>query len=112
MRRAERRAETLPVLADNGVIQQGTVIEVIPEALPADATSQDPRVFRARVENTRGGRGSVVWEHDGQPYSLTELTNRLWDEYGVACLEHYIFKHWRVVGCSATLWEEAERFPR
>ena len=107
-----RRARTLPVLADNGVVQRGTVIEVIPEALPADADAQDPRVFRARVENTSGLRESVVWEFDGQPYSLTELTNRLWDEFGVACLEHYIFKHWRVVGHSATMWEEAERFPR
>jgi len=27
-------------------------------------------------------------------------------------LEHYIFKHWRVVGHADSLWEEAERFNR
>jgi hypothetical protein len=107
-----RRARTLPVLADNGVLGRGTIIEVVPDALPSDATAQDPRAFRARIDNPRGLRESVVWELDNQPYSLTELTYRHQEDYGVACLEHYIFKHWQIAGHAQSLWEEAERFPR
>jgi hypothetical protein len=107
-----RRARTLPVLSDNGVVTRGTLIEVVAEALPSDAASQDPRVFRARIDNPAGLRESVIWEFDGQPYSLTELTYKLQEEYGVACLEHYIFKHWCVCGHGQSLWQEAEGFPR
>ena len=44
--------------------------------------------FQGHYRNPAGLRESVIWEHDGERYSLTELTNKLWDEYGVACLEH------------------------
>jgi hypothetical protein len=107
-----RKARTLPVLADHGVVGRGTVIEVVSEALPGDASSRDPRIFRARIDNPAGLRDSVIWEFDGNPYSLTELTYKLQNEYGVACLEHYIFKHWRIAGHAQSLWEEAERYPR
>jgi hypothetical protein len=107
-----RRARTLPVLADNEVVVRGTIIEVIPDAIPTDWAVQEPGVFRARIENPAGLRESVVWELDGQPHSLTDLTHKLQNEYGVACLEHYIFKHWRIVGHEESLWDEAERFPR
>src|SRR5947209_91870 len=107
-----RRARTLPVLADNGLVRRGTVIEIVADALPDDITTRDPRVFRARIENPAGLRDSVIWEFDSAPYSLTALTYKLQEEYGVACLEHYIFKHWRIAGHLHSMWEEAERFPR
>lgn len=102
----------MPTLADHGVVKKGTAIEVVPDALPDDARTRDPRVFKARIDNVAGLRGSVIWERDGQRYSLTELTQKLWEDFGVACLEHYIFKHWRIVGHIDSMWVEAERFPR
>jgi hypothetical protein len=107
-----RRLRTLPTLAEHGVVQQGTAIEVIPEALPPNSASQDSRVFRATISETAGLRNSIIWEYDRTPYSLTELTIKLQNEHGVACLEHYIFKHWRIAGHMESLWAEAERFPR
>lgn len=38
----------LTELATRGVLSSGTLLEVAPEAMPADAPSHDPRAFQAR----------------------------------------------------------------
>jgi hypothetical protein len=107
-----RRAECIPTLAGQNVIQVGTVLEVMPQALPPGADNTDPR-FRARIVDLRGRQDSVEWEFDRQRYSLTELTNLLAARLGVTWpWGYYTFRDWRRVGHTASLWDEAEQFPR
>src|SRR3954453_11148973 len=49
-RSAERKGphlHLLSVVAVRGSLEAGTALEVVPEALPADAAGRDPRAFRA-----------------------------------------------------------------
>jgi hypothetical protein len=107
-----RKAESIPVLAENGLLAQGTVIEVMPEVRAEGVPAGDAR-FRAQILNAQGGAGAVRWEHDGQAYSLTELTNMLWEEHGLGLKwPNYILKNWRIVGHNQSMWDEAEQFTR
>jgi hypothetical protein len=100
------QVRVLAALADMGLLSSGTWLEVVPAALPADAATRDARAFRARVGEPGSPRRSLVWELDGQPYSPTELTCRLWREYGVVSVGPSYYSHWRVVGCERSLWED------
>jgi hypothetical protein len=101
------QSRVLSMLAGRGIVAAGTPLEVVPEALPADSASHDPRAFRARVADPASPRRSLVWELDGRPYSPTELTCKLRREYGVAALGPSYYSHWRVVGRGSSLWEES-----
>jgi hypothetical protein len=100
------QVRVIAALAAQGLLAPGTVLEVVPKALPPDAASRDARAYRARVGDPASPRGSLVWELDGRPYSPTELTCRLWREFGVAGLGPSYYSHWRVVGRERSLWEE------
>lgn len=108
----KRKERTLPVLANHGLIAKGTAIEIVPDAVTDESRTHQTDLFRARIENPVGLRDSIRWDHDGQTYSLSALTDLLWDQYGLARVGDKYFKHWRVVGRSESLWHEAERFPR
>src|SRR5262249_5725616 len=100
------------ILASKGIVSIGTLLEIVPDALPPDALppdalSHDPRVFQARVIDPAIRRRSLVWEFDGQPYSPTELTCRLWGDYKVISVGPSYYSHWRVVGRGPSLWEES-----
>jgi hypothetical protein len=97
----------LAVLAGKGLLAVGTPLEVMPAALPPGAASLDPRAFRATVADPMRRRRSLLWVLDGQAYSPTELTCKLWREYGVASLGPSYFSHWRVVGRQLSLWDES-----
>jgi hypothetical protein len=99
----------ISVLADRGVLATGTALEVLPELLPADATSRDSRAYRARVGDPASPRRSLVWELDGGYYSPTELTCRLWREYGVRSIGPSYYSHWRIAGADRSLWDEAQQ---
>ena len=96
----------LTALADAGLLVEGTHLEIVPAALPPDAIAHDPRAFRASVGDPTKPRRAMIWELDGQPYSATDLTCRLWHEYAVNCLKPSYFSHWRVVGREQSLWED------
>jgi hypothetical protein len=98
----------LQILSTKGIVSEGTALEVMPIALPPDASARDPRAFRARVGDPTHPRRSLVWELDGRPYSPTELTCKLWGEYGVTSLRPSYYSHWRVVGRTRSLWDEAQ----
>src|SRR5690349_20069526 len=95
------------LLASKGVLTVGTPLEVVPAAMPLDVTSHDPRAFRGRVADPMSPRRSLLWELDGEPYSLTELTCKLWVEYGVVSVGPSYYSHWRVAGRELSLWEES-----
>ena len=101
------QVRVLTVLAGKGIVQVGTSLEIVPAALPSDAASRDPRAFRARIADPMSPRRPLLWELDGQTYSPTELTCKLWREYGVASLGPSYFSHWRVVGRQPSLWDES-----
>jgi hypothetical protein len=98
----------ISVLAERGMLASGTALEIVPAALPPDAASRDPRAFRACVGDPASPRRSLIWELDGRHYSPTELTCKLWVEYGVIGLGQSYYRHWRIVGHVPSLWEEAQ----
>jgi hypothetical protein len=100
------QVRVLAALAAKGLVSSGMVLEVVPAALPSDAASRDARVYRARVGDPASPRRSLVWEFDGQPYSPTELTCRLWREFEVASVGPSYYSHWRIVGHEHSLWDE------
>jgi len=102
------QVRVLAVLAGKGIVAVGTPLEIVPAALPPHAASLDPRAFRASVADPMSPRRSLLWELDGQHYSPTELTCRLWREYGLAGLGPSYFSHWRIVGRERSLWDEAQ----
>ncbi|HWQ69067.1 MAG TPA: hypothetical protein VN494_03775 [Patescibacteria group bacterium] len=106
-----RRELTLHVLARHGLIAAGSEIEVVPEALPSDASTKDGRIFRATIADLTS-RESVVWQYDGKTYSPTALTKRLAAEHGLTWLANNIFIHWRVVGSAESMWDKAEQLTR
>ena len=99
----------IAVLADRGTLAAGTPLEILPELLPADAPSRDPRAFRARVGDPKSPRRPLIWDLDGQHYSPTELTCRLWREYDVHPIGTSYYSHWRIVGANWSLWDEAKQ---
>jgi hypothetical protein len=101
------QVRVLALLAGKGIVRVGTLPEIVPAALPPDAASRDPRAFRASVADPLSPRRPFIWELDGQTYSPTELTCRLWREHGVSSLGPSYFSHWRVVGRQLNLWDES-----
>jgi hypothetical protein len=108
---ASRRELTLHVLARHGLVSSGTEIEVVPEALPSNASSMDTRVFKATIFDL-SSRESVTWQIDGKHYSPTALTRRLATEHGLIWRANNIFIHWRIVGSAESMWEKAEQLTR
>ena len=106
-----RKTHALHVLADHGVIVRGTLIEVVPDAPPTDVDDRDSRAYRAHVGDIAAGPGTVVWDLDGQPYTLTLLTHWLRDEYGISFARARASHRRRVAAQSESLWEVAGRFP-
>jgi hypothetical protein len=103
-----RRELTLKVLQRHGVIQAGTEIEVVPQAPPADGPQQGHNAFRASIGDL-SVRASIIWLHDNNAYSLTQLTSILAQDHGLTWFGTKTAVHWRVAGHSVSLWEEAER---
>jgi hypothetical protein len=104
------KAESLPTLAAHGLIGVRTVLEVVPQLLPAGVPAGDA-TFTATVVSTRGRQDAVRWQRDGQLYSLTALTGVLYQRHGVqwpgkTCV------NWRRRGQAMTLWDEAEQYAR
>jgi tRNA A-37 threonylcarbamoyl transferase component Bud32 len=98
---------TLKVLERNGLLPEGTEIEVMPDARPGDPPPHDPNVFRARIGKL-GTRKSVVWAKDGNAYALTELSCKL-EEYGLSWVRPKTFELWRIVGQTESMWYLADR---
>jgi hypothetical protein len=108
----ERKVTAMATLAVHGLVERGTVIELIPSVRPPSAPNLDGRIFLATIENPAGLQGSVRWHLDNQLYSLSELTRVLQARYGATPNVGLFFDNWRRVGTTETLWAEAERFPR
>jgi hypothetical protein len=106
-----RREETLKTLARHGIIAEGSEIEVVPEGRPEHATTMDDNLFRAKIGDLSRQK-SVVWLHDGDSYSLSNLTWKLSQEYGGRWVGTKTAVNWRIVGHTENLWDEAERLGR
>ena len=73
--RRSRRPLTAEVLRTAGVIKDGTKIGVLLPLLPPGAGSDDKRFTATFSYNAR----DVIWDYDGQEYSLSRLTMDLAD---------------------------------
>jgi hypothetical protein len=104
--RPTKKVGVLVELTRRGCLLVGDRLEIVPAALPPDFASRDPRAFRATIADPTSQRKSLSWEFDGAQYSATELTCRLWREFGVAPLSTSYWSHWRVVGRELSLWDE------
>lgn len=102
------RERTLSILVRNGAVQTGTEIEVVPEARPDDAATRPANVFKARVGNPNV-RESIIWLHDNNNYSLSNLSSKLSTEQGFKWLASNTFMHWRIVGQAKSMWDQAEQ---
>ncbi len=105
--KAGRKERTLKVLHRRGKLTEGTRIEVMPDARPETEPAEGPKVFSARISNVRAQR-SVIWEHDGNAYALTNLSCML-DEYGFSWVRPKTFELWRIVGQTQSMWDQAEK---
>jgi hypothetical protein len=104
------QVRVIQALARKGLLGPGTALEVVPRALPADASQRDSRAYLARVADPSAARAALIWELDGQSYSPTQLTTRLWVHYGVhgEPMSRYpsYYSYWRIVGHELSLWDE------
>jgi hypothetical protein len=94
-------------LQRHGLLAEGTQIEVMPDAISDEGGPHDPKVFRARIGNPTSQK-SVIWDFDGNAYSLTELSCKL-EQHGLWWVRPKTFELWRIVGRSESMWEEADR---
>ena|SRR5438445_13839997 len=103
----QRRTNSIPALASEGRLQEGTIIEVRPEYRPGHPNSP---VFRAQILNQYGGPGALIWQHDQQAYGITELTNLL-KTYGLHWpARRAVSELWQIEGHTRSLFEEATPF--
>jgi serine/threonine protein kinase len=100
-----RKELTLKVLRRHGIVSEGTEIEPIPDAMPEDGLERDPKLFRARI----GSKQSIIWEHDGDAYSLTELSVILWQQHGLLWVRPKTFELWRIAGQAESMWHQADK---
>ncbi|MFJ6525842.1 AIPR family protein [Streptomyces longwoodensis] len=108
----QRRPQTVRLLVDHDVIEEGTRLEYAPSAAEELAIgawlNADPRRRRASWVNDR--KAPLLWEADGRRYSPTGLVSQMWNE--ADWKEQWSAvqgpKQWRVPG-EGTLVEIAER---
>jgi hypothetical protein len=68
---------------------------------------EDTRIYRARIGRINSKK-SVIWSHDEEAYSLTELSVNL-EEYGLVWFKPKTFQLWRIVGQEESMWDQADR---
>jgi serine/threonine protein kinase len=102
-----RKELTLRVLQRHGLLHTGTEIEVMPDAMPNDGVKRGQAIFRAKI-GSLDSQKSVVWIHDGNAYSLTELSVKL-EQHGLSWVRPKTFELWRVVGQTESMWVQADK---
>jgi serine/threonine protein kinase len=109
-----RKEQTMKVLQRHGLLSEGTPIEpmpdsieLIPNAIAEIGPENAPKVFQARMGNPNTKK-SIIWEYDGNAYSLTELSCKL-EQYGLWWIRPKTFELWRIVGQTESMWDQAEK---
>jgi hypothetical protein len=97
---------SLALLADRGLVQKGTLIELVPAICASHAAGSRGDRFRAEVVKPQGGPGALRWTVDGQCYSAQALLTKLIEEEGVGGVP-IVFRNWRIVGHTESIWAEA-----
>jgi len=102
-----RKEQTLRVLQRHGLLDEGTEIELMPDAMPNDGVTRDQAIFQAKI-GSFDSQKSVVWIHDGNTYSLTELSVKL-EQHGLTWIRPKTFELWRIVGQTDSMWVQADK---
>ena len=79
----KRRARTLKILIDEGILTPETELEVCRDRLSGNLPTIDNNLLRARLGSSPGIQKNIIWKHDGQSYSLSALTTVLRDQHGL-----------------------------
>ena len=112
--RGQRKELTRSVLIREGLIKTGTVITLLPLLDETGSMDLDSPKHRARFADNLYSRDNVIWEEDGQPYSLSGLCGHMRDNYGfrfpLASVNGYAY--WALEGGVEDLWTLAERHGR
>jgi hypothetical protein len=96
---------SLAILADRGIVKQGTVIELVPAVRPHHrGRSED--LFRAEVVSPQGGENSIRWYHNGRLLSAASLLARLEQNHGAHGIA-IVYRNWRIEGHELSIWDEA-----
>lgn len=92
-------------LSEHGLLRVGSILELMPEAMPENPSQESSR-YRAEVVKLPGGLNSVRWLWNGELHSLTSLSKKLEDEDG-ARIAYGIGNNWRRVGSNESIQDEA-----
>lgn len=101
--------DSLAILAERGVVQEGTILELVPFTWPHVPLEGAKTLFQAEVVNPQGGPDALRWPMDGQRYSAQSLLSKLEQEHGV-CGIPIVYRNWRIVGHEESIWREAAQF--
>ena len=78
----KRNKNTYKILAEKGLIEQGTVITLLPSVRSPEEGDINPEDPRRRAEFTGDGK-KVKWKGDGEQHSsLSKLSEHMRDEHG------------------------------
>jgi hypothetical protein len=77
---SERRGRALPVLIENGILEEGDVVYFNAERVPDEADreyNQDDDFWEAEFTGKKGRSNNFRWERDGKEYSATGLAKEI-----------------------------------
>jgi hypothetical protein len=80
---SERRGRALPVLIENGILEEGDTIYFNPEQVPDEADreySKDNVYWQAEFTGKTGRSNNIRWKQDGKEYSVTGLARDILQE--------------------------------
>ncbi|MGL1902544.1 MAG: hypothetical protein OCC49_10440 [Fibrobacterales bacterium] len=106
------RKRTLKILLENDLIKEGDDI-LLKSVLPKHVTFKDnDPIFMAKITGKSGQSDSIIWENDGNEYSISRLSWKIFkdqhpekkDPGGVNGTAHWVNSD------GVALWELAERF--
>ncbi len=107
-----RNKNTYNILAEKGVIEQGTVITLLPSVRSLEEENINPEDSRRCAEFTGDGK-KVKWKGDGEQHSsLSNLCVHMRDKYGFGFNQGGIngYAYWALEGEDKNLCEKSDEY--
>ena len=110
----QKRERTIQILSRSGLVKPGMLLTLLPSAIGNSSIDATQATYRARFADDVTRQKNVIWEQDGNLYSLSKLSELMRDEHGVPFAKGGIngYACWALEGSSESLWEVASRVER